>query len=218
MEDLTSIAIAVLRLGATRRAPQSWQIAATAVQRLRVADTEDVAACRRAEDALTTFLSSVRATMAFSAPSAVSAKVLADMVLRFLDASALAQSYVRYSVGDNLAIAVEGFRLHFFSCAEEASNWVDCLDLFEGVGQIPLMTVHKSKGLEYDTILFIGLDDQMWWSYSAGNPEGMATFFVALSRAKQRAIFTFCRARGARLRVADLYRLLSAAGVPELAF
>lgn len=80
------------------------------------------------------------------------------------------------------------------------------------------MTVHKSKGLEYDTILFIGLDDQMWWSYSAGNPEGMATFFVALSRAKQRAIFTFCRARGARTKVADLYQLLSAAGVPELAF
>jgi superfamily I DNA/RNA helicase len=218
VEDLTSIAIAVLRLGATRRAPQSWQIAVAAVQRLRVADTEDVAACRRAEDALTTFLSSVRATMAFSAPAAVSAKMLADMVLGFLDQSALAQSYVRYSVGDNLSIAIEAFRLHFSSCAEVASDWVKCLDLFEGVGQVPLMTVHKSKGLEYDTILFIGLDDQMWWSYSAGNPEGMATFFVALSRAKQRAIFTFCRSRGARTRVADLYQLLSAAGVPELAF
>lgn len=82
---------------------------------------------------------------------------------------------------------------------------------------MPLMTVHKSKGLEYDTILFVGLDDAMWWSHSAGNPEGIATFFVALSRAKQRAVFTFCRERGQRNRVADLYALLTAAGVSEVA-
>ena len=96
-------------------------------------------------------------------------------------------------------------------------DWTDCLDRFEGVNQIPLMTVHKSKGLEYDTILFVGLDDAMWWSYSPRNPEGIATFFVALSRAKQRAIFTFCRARGDRTRIADLYRLLRDAGVAEMA-
>jgi hypothetical protein len=69
----------------------------------------------------------------------------------------------------------------------------------------------------YDTILFVGLDDKIWWSHSAGNPEGIATFFVALSRAKQRAIFTFCRERGQRTRVADLYALLTLAGVPEVA-
>ncbi len=78
------------------------------------------------------------------------------------------------------------------------------------------MTVHKSKGLEYDTVLFVGLDDKMWWSHSPDNPEGLATFFVALSRAKQRAIFTFCRARGKRDKVADLYKLLRDAGVREI--
>jgi hypothetical protein len=40
---------------------------------------------------------------------------------------------------------------------------------------------------------------------------------VALSRAKQRAIFAFCQGRGQRRRVADLYRLLTDAGVPEIA-
>ena len=65
-------------------------------------------------------------------------------------------------------------------------------------------------------IIFVGLDDQTWWSHTPDNPEGLATFFVALSRAKQRAIFTFCQERGQRQRVANLYDLLSAAGVPEL--
>src|SRR5258706_11438634 len=48
-------------------------------------------------------------------------------------------------------------------------------------------------------------------------PEGLATFFVALSRAKQRAIFAFCQGRGQRRRVADLFQLLTDAGVPEIA-
>jgi superfamily I DNA/RNA helicase len=75
---------------------------------------------------------------------------------------------------------------------------------------------HKSKGLEYNTILFVRLDDKMWWSHSAGHPKGIATFFVALSRAKQRAIFTFCHESGQRARVANLYQLLTEAGVPEV--
>jgi superfamily I DNA/RNA helicase len=135
----------------------------------------------------------------------------------FLDQSSLARTYPEYSTGERLSIAIEAFGIHLGNCAQQAADWSECLDLFEGIDQIPLMTVHKSKGLEYDTIIFVGLDDQMWWSYSPGNPEGMATFFVALSRAKQRAIFTFCRARGDRTRVSELYRLLEAAGVPEIA-
>lgn len=50
-----------------------------------------------------------------------------------------------------------------------------------------------------------------------GDPEGVAAFFVALSRAKQRAIFAFCQQRGQRNNVAELYQLLTAAGVPEIA-
>jgi superfamily I DNA/RNA helicase len=77
------------------------------------------------------------------------------------------------------------------------------------------MTVHKSKGLEYHTILFVGLDDDAWWSHSPKNLDGLATFFVALSRAKQRALFTFCEERGRREKVAEFYRLLAKAGVRE---
>ena len=76
---------------------------------------------------------------------------------------------------------------------------------------------HKSKGLEYDTIVFMGLDDQAWWAHKPGDKEGLAAFFVALSRAKQRAIFAFCQQRGQRSKVAELYALLGQAGVPEIA-
>ena len=48
-------------------------------------------------------------------------------------------------------------------------------------------------------------------------PEGLATFFVALSRAKQRAIFASAKGAGQRRRVAELFQLLTDAGVPEIA-
>ena len=217
VDAYAEIALALLRLGAVRRAPAAWQIASDAVLRLRDADPDDELNCLRAEKELAAFLQSLRATMKATPPSAVSAAALADQVLAFLDARALARSFPGYATGDALAIAIEAFGLHLVASADGSADWATCLDRFAGVDQVPLMTVHKSKGLEYDTIIFVGLDDAMWWSHSTGNPEGIATFFVALSRAKQRAIFTFCRERGRRTRVADLYALLTAAGVPEIA-
>lgn len=77
------------------------------------------------------------------------------------------------------------------------------------------MTIHKSKGLEFDTTIFIGIDDNAWWSYKPGDTEGLSTFFVALSRAKQRVIFSYCQQRGQRTKVAGLYALLYAPGVQE---
>jgi superfamily I DNA/RNA helicase len=75
------------------------------------------------------------------------------------------------------------------------------------------MTIHKSKGLEYHTVIFVGLDDGAWWSFAGDQVEGTAGFFVAFTRAKQRVVFTYCARRGALTKIATLYRLLSEAGV-----
>jgi superfamily I DNA/RNA helicase len=215
-DELRRIAIALLRLGATRRAPASWDVASTAVETLRAADPQDEAACHKAAAELTAFLTGLRATMASVRPTLDSAAEIAAHLFSFIDLAAVARAYLEYGTGDLLSIMVTAFGLHLAACAEGAVDWPACLDAFEGVAQLPLMTVHKSKGLEYDTIVFVGLDDQAWWSHSPGNPEGLATFFVALSRAKQRAIFSFCQGRGQRNRVADFYQLLTDAGVPEI--
>jgi superfamily I DNA/RNA helicase len=58
------------------------------------------------------------------------------------------------------------------------------------------MTIHKSKGLEFHTIIFFGLDMQTWWSLSPGREEELNSFFVAFTRAMQRAFFSYCRERG----------------------
>jgi superfamily I DNA/RNA helicase len=216
-DTFAKIAIALLRLGSTRRAADAWQLASAALLEIRAIATDDDLGEARTEEQLTTFVSALRTDMANTAPSAATAAIFTDRTLAFLDLPAIARTYVEYSTGDLLAIMVDAFRRHLAASVDGAATWTDALDAFEGVGQIPLMTVHKSKGLEYDTIVFVGLDDQAWWAHRPGNPEGLATFFVALSRAKQRAIFAFCRERGQRQRVAELFQLLTDAGVPEIA-
>lgn len=214
-DEIAKVTLAMLRLGARQKAPQAWARASKAVEELSGVDPEDAAQCLSAEAELEGFLDTLRAYMDSHPPTPEAARASASQVFGFLDEGKIARAYARYQRNDLLAIMREAFDLHLSQCATGVRSWPECLDLFEGSGQIPLMTVHKSKGLEYDTIAFVGLDDQSWWSHSAGNPEGLATFFVALSRAKQRAIFMFCQRRGSRRKVADLYQLLTNAGVVE---
>ena len=215
-DEFARIAIALMRLGATSRAPSAWQLSSSALLAIRAAAPGDAVAESRVELELTAFINELRANMRGAAPSARVAAALVERIVAFVDLAAVARSYVEYATGDLLTIMVEAFAQHFIMSAHGAADWTACVDAFEGVGQIPLMTVHKSKGLEYDTMIFVGLDDEAWWAHTPGDPEGLATFFVALSRAKQRAIFAFCRERGGRHRVAELFRLLTDAGVPEI--
>jgi superfamily I DNA/RNA helicase len=214
-DDLSRSAQALLRLGSQRRAPVSWQLVSSFLEVVRAIDPDDPSECARVDEELSLFMSALRAELV-TAPSVQLARQASSRVFSFLDLEQVARAFPEYRTGNMLEIIVEAFALHLEACAQKTASWQECVDLFEGTQSIPLMTVHKSKGLEYDTILFVGLDDQAWWSYRAGDKEGLATFFVALSRAKQRAIFTFCGARGQRRNVAELYQLLTTAGVPEV--
>ena len=57
------------------------------------------------------------------------------------------------------------------------------------------MTIHKSKGLEYSAVYFIGLEDSAFWNFKNQPEEDRCAFFVALSRAKESVAFTFCKKR-----------------------
>jgi superfamily I DNA/RNA helicase len=72
------------------------------------------------------------------------------------------------------------------------------------------------KGLEYHTVIFVGLDDDAWWSFANDALEATAGFFVAFTRAKQRVVFSYCAARGGRRKIAALYDLLTKAGVKTI--
>lgn len=74
-------------------------------------------------------------------------------------------------------------------------NWLLAIENFEGLHSIPIMTIHKSKGLEYEAVYFVGLEDSAFWNFKNQSEEDRCAFFVALSRAKSEIMFTFCNYR-----------------------
>lgn len=68
------------------------------------------------------------------------------------------------------------------------------IDEYMGVNSVRLMTTHKSKGLEFDTVFFADFRPDSWWSLNPQRPvqkeEALRCFFVGLSRAKKRLFFT----------------------------
>lgn len=75
------------------------------------------------------------------------------------------------------------------------NSLVKSLDILIGINTIPIMTIHKSKGLEYHTVIFVGLEDGAFWSFQNQPDEDKCAFFVALSRAKEKVVFTFSKKR-----------------------
>ena len=141
------------------------------------------------------------------------ARKLVDDVLDFVGRGRLVTVHRAYGQGDWLEKVLSSVATHLVQSAASMANWTETLDTYEGLHAVPLMTIHKSKGLEYHTVIFVGLDDGAWWSFAADKIEGTAGFFVAFTRAKQRVVFTYCAHRGARKKISALYGLLEQAGV-----
>lgn len=216
VDEAASVALAALRLATGQRSAAAWSKLSSAVYAIRGANEDDERLRGRVDREIQNFLGRLGQDIRRQAPSSELAMEITQRIFGFLNVVAIRAAFSAYMRNDLLEIMIEAFLLHLQQAATAASNWPDCIDRYVGTYDIPLMTVHKSKGLEYDTVFFVGLDDQSWWSHTPRNPEGIATFFVALSRAKQRAIFLFCEHRGARERVSDLYQMLTDAGVEEI--
>lgn len=195
-EDLTGILLPLLRLGATGRSPDDWNAAQENVHFLEAVDPADEANHQRLQLQLQDFVRELRRTMRTLEPNLDSASTVARMALEFTGEALLRQAYPAYQRQPDFDRVWEGFVALLCECVEEAETWSGVLDEFEGRGQIPLMTIHKSKGLEFHTMIFYGLDNKTWWSLKPGNVEDLNTFFVAFTRAKQRAFFTLCTQRG----------------------
>lgn len=134
-----------------------------------------------------------------------------DKIETFFGLGALKALAPQYQQGDffeRIRTATKGF---LEECAHGA-DWNEMLSRYRGDDQVPLMTITKSKGLEYDVVVLLGLDDDQWWSFKNNPTEGHSTFFVAASRARERLFMTICKGKGTA-KIAEIYKLLQDAGV-----
>jgi superfamily I DNA/RNA helicase len=214
-EDLTALCVPLLRLAASERSPGHWNQALQSLQYLEAIDHSDERAQERTQTRLAKFVRELRRDMRAAGPSAQTAATLAGKVLEFLGEDMVRQTFPAYQRTRDFDRVWDGFVLLLQECAELADAWSVALDEFEGLGQVALMTIHKSKGLEFHTMIFYGLDNQTWWSLTPDRTEELNSFFVAFTRARQRAFFTLCKQRGQP--ITWIETLLAPAGVRRVA-
>jgi superfamily I DNA/RNA helicase len=213
-ERLTQILIPFLRLGIFERAGEPWQKCLDIIRYVRGLDFES--STDKIARNLSQFHNRLRSQLAIWPASEAEVTRIVGSIINFLNVNNIRTVYREYDQGNYLQELV-GSLVHYIevSCKQSA-GWSQAVDDFEGIDSIPILTIHKSKGLEYDTVMFIGLDDQAWWSFPSQPEESKSAFFVAFSRAKQRVIFTYCKTRGGQKNISSLYDLLQSAGVQSI--
>ena len=225
-DDLVELLIGLVRLGASRGGqPEAWRsVTATLARALPESSPREVGS--RLDDELTEFLASLRAWFAATplnhdegmdaADKDAIADALATQLEGFLRLDAAVGKRVFADRAEDIEERLDAFKIRLAWAIGHAAEWGDVAAAFMDEDAVPLMTIHRSKGLEYHTVFFIGLDGDQWWAHSRDTLESTMAFFVGMSRAAERLIFTSCDERGSRSRIADLYSELEGAGVPSV--
>ncbi|MBS0027211.1 UvrD-helicase domain-containing protein [Chitinophaga sp. 22321] len=125
-------------------------------------------------------------------------KALINKIIGFAGKDRIMASSQSFSNIQELNAYIEKVQEELIRNFNTTNSIISALDRLVGKDTIPVMTIHKSKGLEYHTIIFIGLEDGAFWSFQRQPDEDKCAFFVALSRAKERVVFTFSKQREGR--------------------
>lgn len=216
-EQLVRLNLLMLRLASADESAQAWTTVRETLHYLHQVDPEEnEQASLQLESKLQTDIDGLKALLLESSTDNSDSHLAVSEYLAATVPDILWSSGHReYQDSMNLNRIRESFAERLAQVAVSGATWVEVLQDFGGEDAVPIMTLHKSKGLEFDTVFSIGLDDTSWWSYPRDTREGLATFFVGLSRAKRKVIFAHCGARGRRDGIADLFGLLAEGGVPE---
>ena len=97
-----------------------------------------------------------------------------------------------YEHGDRFDELIAQTLEHAHMLLQSQADSSTALASFSGDSAVRIMSVHKSKGLEFDTVVILGVEKETFW----GEPSAeRAAYFVAISRAKQRLLLTTCGQR-----------------------
>lgn len=217
-EPITEALLDLLKLACREREPDAWARTTGLLQELSGAWGER--AITVVIDSLLVSLEQLGERMKQTGAGEAEIKSLLADAMSVLVEGRFKAVYPQYLQGDWYDLQIDGIAKLLMN-SREGRTWSDALDEAEGIDCVPIMTTHKSKGLEYNSVVFIGLEDGAHWKFSENPSEEQCGFFVTLSRAKERIVFTFssmrirkgkARVQG-RTEIGTLYELLAEAGV-----
>ncbi|AUI66551.1 MULTISPECIES: UvrD-helicase domain-containing protein [Glaesserella] len=81
---------------------------------------------------------------------------------------------------------------HINELLKKEPDLVKALRYFSDDQAVRILTIHKSKGLEFHTVILLAVEQETFWGKA---DEERCAFFVGVSRAKQRLLITYSQQR-----------------------
>ena len=223
-EPIIDLLIRFMLLALDRKRPNEWEYVKNIFEEFSGADnTQQDKVYYECQEKLSKELNDVQALME-SNKDEIELKSVINEIINLFGMSAIKAHFPAYQQGDYFDKLVEKFEVYLEDELQRASyDWILALESFCGKNSIPIMTIHKSKGLEYSAVYFVGLEDGAFWSFKSQPDEDRCAFFVAISRAKKYLIFTYCSYRSklkfprqSHRDINEFFELLQVPGVAEI--
>jgi superfamily I DNA/RNA helicase len=117
---------------------------------------------------------------------------LANEFLELLGREALAALSADYEHGNHLDEVIVQTFARIGELLELDEDAAPALARFSEDGAVRLMTIHKCKGLEFDSVIVLGVENETFWGKLG---DERSAYFVAISRAKRRLYLTVAERR-----------------------
>lgn len=143
-----------------------------------------------------TYVDAARAKFRTEDPTP-NAEWLTSLTTAFLEALGLERVIslaAPYEKGQHLKEVIANTGRQLTSLMAEGYGARDALGRFSDDSSIRILTIHRCKGLEFDTVYMVAIENEMFWG---SIEEERQTFFVGVSRAKRRLVLTSAKHRPA---------------------
>lgn len=221
-EDLIVLLTSIMEIIVSNKAPNQWEYFIQLMMELNNNFQNDTYKIVELENNISTKINQLKCKLTEVGTIELFIEYVYEILL-YIDIDKIKSKYNEYKNDSTLDKSVIEYCNLLWKEFELCHEWKVALEKFKGEDSIPIMTVHKSKGLEYECIFFIGLEDGAFWNFDNQRAEEFCAFFVALSRAKKRLDFTFSSIRSSTKypnqsinNINEFYSILNKSGIVEI--
>jgi superfamily I DNA/RNA helicase len=120
-------------------------------------------------------------------PSVDGLRQLTEPILTLVGPAQLAGLSADYEHGSRFEEVIAQTFERISEITTASGDILRALSRFSTDGAVRILTIHKSKGLEFEAVVILAVEKETFW----GNPEEeRSAYFVGISRAKQRLVLT----------------------------
>lgn len=203
---------ALLKMAHGQREGSPFQVCRDMLASLEGIDLSTDRGAARSLRAVQDLVASVKRITSDIRPANLDGERLASIALPPERRELLVRSYNEYNNLEYIESIIQACVTFYEEC--KTDDWPSFLANVEGKDVVRIMTIHKSKGLEYHTVIFTEFNDDAFWN----NDDDVNVFFVALSRARERIRFSLTKDSRGFVNVRKFLEKLQSSGVKFMQF